>query len=648
MINTKLSLQNSEELYTNRWRKTLLQALPFAIFAFLLGWLLEVPSQQATSLDMIGYPVMALFMVFLEVLLAFKASSLRFVLFSIVIGASSFFALKLFTVLFLDSPSAGIQAQLTETFYWVPVVYLISFVLPNTKTSRWIMVIFTELILVFSALHGIMHPFEGEHIGVVYSLIQMNLANTTLLALTIAFINFKDDYISAHARMETIEQHAYIDSLTGLPNRHWLQEHLEKTLKQAAQSRTRVAILFIDLDGFKLINDTLGHEAGDQLLQQVALRMRQNSRQNDFLARISGDEFLLVIHDDTLLHDGKHIAANLQSALVEPFKISNQFLTVSTSIGISVFPEDGADGATLLKHADSAMYRVKRSGKNGIEKFHGQTDSQFERQREIEKRLGDAINNNELSLAFQPLYDLNSGKVVKFEALVRWVTPDGKHISPDEFIPLAERSGLIVQLGAWVLTEACRQAKQWYCENMSPFKVSVNVSALQFAQPDFFKTIVNTLETTKLPPELLELELTESIVMYGLDHVSLALNKLKRLGVSIAIDDFGTGYSSLAYLRDLPIDTVKIDQSFIRDLGEPLENPQFALALIEAIVSLAEHLNLEVAAEGIETSNQRKIVKELGCHLAQGYYFAKPMPANEVGLMYNADDSNPAATSFVN
>lgn len=634
--------------YSARWQKTLLVAIPFGALAYISGWFLEVPSNQSTIFDLVSYPIMAILLILLEVILAASKRALRFVVLSIIAGASLFFLAKLLVLLFLAPTTVEIQPQLTETFYWVPVIYLLSYILPEVRAGRYLAATFTGLTLLLSLIYGLPNALQDENWGVIYALVQLNLANTVLLALTSAFISFKEDYTQSQTRIETTERFAYTDTLTELPNRHSLQEKLDATLARAAQQGSEVAVLFIDIDGFKLVNDTLGHEAGDELLKQLALRLRSVVRRDDFIARISGDEFILIVEGAEAVQTARFIAQKLQAALVLPFNVSGQALNLTASIGISLFPDDGSDGVTLLKHADVAMYRVKRSGKNGIQHYRKETDAALERQRELERDLRAAVQEGQLHLVYQPMYNLGSGKLTKLEALVRWHHPRLGHIPPNDFIPLAEGNGDIVSLGTWVLNEACRQAKTWQHAGAEVFKVTVNVSPFQFSQTGFFNTVVQVLETHKLMPEHLELELTEGVVLHGLEHVSVTLERLQRLGVSVAIDDFGTGYSSLAYLRDLPINTVKIDRSFIRDLGSPLKGPQFALALVEAIVSLAAHLDLEVVAEGIEHSNQCDLLKRLGCHVGQGYYFAKPMTASDLQNALPMRSSVSAAAGLMN
>lgn len=621
---------HSEARYALEWRRTLLVAIPFGALAFFAGWALEGPSDQRTGFDMIAYPMMGTLMLVLEGVLAISRRMLTAVVLAIIAGASTFFLGKLAWLLFLAPADVGVQAQLTETFFWIPVVYLLSFVLAKVRAGRYIVHVFTAAVLVLSAAYAVPRALAGTNWGATYALIELNLANTVLLALTSAFISFKESYTRTRARMEEAERFAYVDALTGLPNRPFLNGELEKRLAAAKERDDRIAVLFLDIDGFKVVNDTLGHEAGDVLLKQIAERLRAEMSEDDVIARMSGDEFVVLLDSVDGPRSALFAARKLQAALVEPFDLDDHAHHVTASIGVCIHPDDADDGAALLQHADAAMYRVKRSGKNGIQRYRDASDAVVERQRALERELRTAVAANQLTLVYQPLHELGTGRLRGMEALARWHHPRWGHVSPVEFIPIAERSGMIVALGEWVLREACRQAKAWQRLSGLEVPVSVNVSPMQFAHPGFYRTVERALEEHALMPESLELELTEGIVMHGVEHVTATLERLQRLGVRIAIDDFGTGYSSFAYLRDLPIDTVKIDRSFVRDLGSPLHAPQFALALVEAITHIAKHLDLTIVAEGVETAAQRRMLHDLGCHLGQGYHFSKPMPAAEM------------------
>lgn len=641
---------SSETRYALEWRRTLLLAIPFGALAFFAGWMLEGPSGQRTTFDMIAYPVMGTALLALEGVLAISRHALTAVVMSIIAGASAFFLGKLAWLLFLAPAAVGVQPQLTETFFWIPVVYLLSFVLAKVSAGRYVVQIFTATVLLLSAAYAVPRALAGTEWGVIYALIELNLANTVLLALTSAFISFKESYTRTRARMDEAERFAYVDALTGLPNRPFLNAELERRLALAKRRDDRIAALFLDVDGFKVINDTLGHEAGDALLKQIAERLRAELGEDDALARMSGDEFVVLLDSVDGPRSALFAARKLQAALVEPFELRDHAHHVTASIGVCIFPDDTDDGAALLQHADAAMYRVKRSGKNGIQRYRDASDAVVERQRALEHELRSAVATDQISLVYQPLHDLATGQLRGVEALARWYHPRWGHVSPAEFIPIAERSGMIVALGEWVLREACRQAKAWQRLSGRDVPVSVNVSPMQFAHPGFYRTVEGALEEHALMPESLELELTEGIVMHGVEHVTATLERLQRLGVRIAIDDFGTGYSSFAYLRDLPIDTVKIDRSFVRDLGSPLHAPQFALALVEAITHVAQHLDLTIVAEGVETGAQRRMLQDLGCHLGQGYHFSKPMAPAEMEpylrLPVTADPI--VAESFVN
>ena len=426
--------------------------------------------------------------------------------------------------------------------------------------------------------------------------------------------------------MSLLEKVAHTDSLTGLPNRAVLQKALERAMQDAKAKNQMLAVMFIDLDRFKLINDTLGHQSGDKLLELVSKRLISTVKKGDFVARISGDEFVIISRKVDRVQTVNLIAGRILAAFNEPFEISGQSLNVTVSIGSSIFPDDGTDAETLLRNADSAMYKVKKHGKNGVRAYE-QSDISLEHHWQLEQDLRVALEQGQLSLYYQPMYDLQTGKLVKFESLLRWKHPQRGFISPAEFIPLAEESGQIVTLGAWVLEEACIQAMSWQRLGHH-FKVSVNISLLQFSHPNFVLAVLNAVKESGLSGSYLELEITESVVMSQPNEVNKILNRLKEAGIQLAMDDFGTGYSSLAYLRDLPIDTVKIDQSFVKKLDNSQE--PFSRALIETIIGLAKHLDLQVVAEGIETAEQCALLKQMGCHIGQGYYFSKPIPPQDL------------------
>ena len=630
-------LSRVDLVYNAKWRRTLLATIPLGAIAFLVAWYLEHRSGEANAFDLFVYPLFGIGLIVLEAAMLRSRWSLRPLVLGISGLLSAFFITKLYLILFVLPVQVDPRTQMTENFFWVPVIYLLSFVLPDSRLGRRISLAYTTVVLVMSLAYIAESAILGRNWGGIYALVQLNLANWVLFALTSSFILFKEEYTRSQTRLEIAERFANTDHLTGLANRLGLKQDLEERL---ARGDDRFAVLFIDFDGFKVVNDSLGHAGGDQLLKQVAARLKSVTREEDFIARFSGDEFVLVVDSLSNAKSATGVANRAMTVLAQPFNIQGHYLNVSASIGISFYPNDSVDADTLIRYADSAMYRVKRSGKNGIQHYMGEPEEALERQRQLESDLRTAIEERELSLDYQPWHDLATGEILGFEALVRWHHPRWGRVEPTEFITIAEHSGLIIGLGGWVLNEACRQAATWQRPGTPPLRVSVNVSPLQFTHPGFFDSVLAALQANRLPPECLELELTESIVMKEVEHVSATLARLQRHGIRIAIDDFGTGYSSLAYLRDLPINTVKIDRSFIHDLVSPLRGPRFAHALVEAIIGLAAHLELDVVAEGIEEKEQADLLKELGCGLAQGFHYSQPMAPRELEAFMQARDAS--------
>ncbi|WP_424194567.1 EAL domain-containing protein [Ampullimonas aquatilis] len=419
---------------------------------------------------------------------------------------------------------------------------------------------------------------------------------------------------------------AHYDNLTGLPNRMLLCDRLEQACRDAQRKSSLVALLFIDIDRFKHINDSLGHSAGDAILRKIAERLKDVARRTDTVARLAGDEFVILMEDfmDSTMID--MLAQRLRDCVQTPIEMFGHSLVVTVSIGSALYPNDDTSFSPLLAKADAAMYEVKSSGRNGYRAYSASTIMYNPASMLIENDLRLAIERNELVLHFQPQIDLISHAICGVEALVRWNHPQQGLVSPAEFIPIAEESGLIVPLGEWVLCEALRQLKIWQELGIPPIRVSVNMSALQFNQRQFPSFLKARLEEFQVNPQQLELELTESLLMHNVDDVLLTLQEIKQLGVSLAIDDFGTGFSSLSYLRRFPIDRLKIDQSFVRDIEQTPVNESIA----RSIVALANSLSLEIIAEGIETQSEQAILKHMGCTEGQGYLFAKPLSVNEL------------------
>ncbi|GJG99431.1 EAL domain-containing protein [Paraburkholderia terrae] len=437
---------------------------------------------------------------------------------------------------------------------------------------------------------------------------------------------------------EQLEYQANYDSLTRLPNRNLLRDRLQHALIVAQRHHKGVAVVFIDLDGFKNVNDSLGHSVGDRLLSVVADRLARCARASDTVARHGGDEFVIVMTDTV---DEQSLIAwmeRVRASISEPVWLDGTELYVGCSMGASLFPQDGDDAETLMKKADLAMYRAKDMGRNTFQFYQPEMNVSAGARLNLERRLRRALRDNEFLLHYQPQVDIETGQVVGMEALVRWSDPEVGLIPPSQFIPVAEESGLIGPLSEWVLREACRQNKAWQDEGLPAARVSVNLSARQFQQRDIAKLVMQVLEETGLDPQYLELELTESTIMRNAEEAVSMLNELHALGIGLAIDDFGTGYSSLSYLKRFPVDRLKIDRSFVSDIGESSDDE----TITSAIIALAHSLNLQVIAEGVETSTQLDFLKERACDEMQGYFFAKPMPHDAIPGMLQRGAENAA------
>jgi diguanylate cyclase (GGDEF)-like protein/PAS domain S-box-containing protein len=440
------------------------------------------------------------------------------------------------------------------------------------------------------------------------------------------FIAIKQDITQRKAAEKQVQFLAYYDALTGLPNRTLLQDRLTKALASARRRKDKVALLFLDLDGFKDINDSLGHSVGDLVLKEVAERLKKWAREQDTVARVGGDEFLVVLTAVKEVADAAVAAERLMDAIIAEFVVQGHSLGIRCSIGISIFAEHGRDGETLIKNADAAMYCAKESGRNNFRFFTKDMNAQAVERLTLENSLRLALGRGELFLVYQPQMEIATGRITGLEALLRWQHPELGLVPPDNFIRIAENSGLIMPIGEWVLRTACSQARKWQDEGLLAVPVAVNVSAVQFRQAGFCELIRRVLHETGLAPQYLELELTESLLLSNADVMFSVLQELKAMGLKLAIDDFGTGYSSLSYLKQFPVGKLKIDRSFIRDIAV---NPDDA-AITTAITSLAKSLNLKVIAEGVEDEAQMTFLRAHQCDEIQGYYFSKPLAVDKV------------------
>lgn len=435
---------------------------------------------------------------------------------------------------------------------------------------------------------------------------------------------FQDISFQKEQEQQILRQ-AHFDSLTGLPNRFLAIDRLTMFLQEADRKNTKVAVLLLDLDQFKKVNDILGHDVGDQLLIECASRLQNNICSNDTIARLGADEFIVMMEDVSSVDEVEIVARKILKSFREVFKLDGRDLLLTTSIGISISPTDSRDPQELFRHAELAMYHAKESGRNMYHFFSQQLNAGISRRLQLEEHLSSALEKGELSVHYQPVIEINSGRLEGAEALLRWKNPKLGQVSPEEFIPIAEQTGLIMPIGYYVLSESLLFAHRWFQRHQSHLKMAVNLSPLQFRDKKLIKRIEAELSRYRLPGSSLKLEITEGVLLGNQEHVQKSIEALTQLGTHLSMDDFGTGYSSLNYLRQYPFDVLKIDRSFIQGF----ETDETAPALIDATIAMAHSLGLEVVAEGVETDTQFNYLKQRGCNYAQGYLFSKPIPEEE-------------------
>jgi len=451
----------------------------------------------------------------------------------------------------------------------------------------------------------------------------------SVVGLVVALLLVAAGVFVSQRMLSRVTFFAQFDPLTRLPNRHQFQHTLRQAIVRARRSERITAVLFIDIDGFKAVNDTLGHGAGDQVLIEMARRLQSSMRESDTVARLGGDEFVVIVEGLARSEDVQAVARKIIALCTPPFVLRDRELFITASIGVALYPADGDDAASLLMHADTAMYRAKASARNEVRFYSAEMGRAINERFGLEMQLRHAVDHGEFEIYFQPIVDLYSGERVSMEALLRWQHPEWGLVTPQRFMALAEQSGLIVPIGRWVLEQACSNARAWQQAQLPPIPVALNLSARQFKESDLAVTICGALERHGLDGRHLHVEITESVVMEDLEGARQQLQTLRDFGIRVSLDDFGVGHSSMSYLKHFPLDDVKIDQAFVRDIASDDKDT----AIVRAIIELAHTLNLTVTAEGVESADQLRSLREMGCDKAQGYWLGVPIPAAQAAAL---------------
>ena len=491
---------------------------------------------------------------------------------------------------------------------------------------------------------------ENQHRRIEALLVQHEVDQTKQIAEAQRVLNerlqraneeLSETYSRNQNLLEQVQHQAHHDALTNLPNRTLFEDRLQQAITRAARHNQKFAVMFIDLDSFKLVNDTLGHQAGDELLVQVAERFKSNLRDSDTIARLGGDEFTVIVFDTHCADDARRIARKLLQSLSEPFQIRGHLFSLGASIGVALYPQDGEDVATLQKHADVAMYHVKRAGKRDVHLYSPEMNFAAMQRVSVESELNGALGRREFEVYYQPQFDARNNRITGCEALLRWTNPKLGAVGPDIFIPIAEDNGQIIEIGNWVLQTACQQLAEWRQQQDFDLIMAVNVSPLEFTRDNFVASVVDALNCYQLPFDALELEITERLVANDLTGINIKVGELRRLGIRVAIDDFGTGQSALTHLLQLPVDTLKIDRAFVRQLETSPEMRK----LVGAIIALSQSMDIAVVAEGVETERQLEYLAALGCERIQGFLKARPLPVTAATALF-ADYFNRAKSAL--
>ena len=512
---------------------------------------------------------------------------------------------------------------------------------------RYFLTLLSAIVLMLTAI--VVSHIQGWHANTITPVSLSSLTNVVAILMATAYFVWQlasdlrialslldEENKRFREALSHIDTLAHNDALTGLPNRLLARARFEQAVELSKRSQERIAVISLDLDNFKTINDSLGHAAGDILLCEVANRLKQAIRGSDTVSRQGGDEFLIVMAGQADQESVATIAVKIIDTLTAQFHINSMEVSATCSLGIALYPDDGNDFETLLKHADMAMYRAKDCGRNGFRFYDAEMNTNVVEHLHLISGIRTALSKQEFKLYYQPQFDLRSGKIIGAEALIRWNNPELGMIPPNKFIPVAERSGQIHEIGTWVIQEACKQNKQWQNQGLTDLVVAVNLSPIQFRRDNIERDLHNALDLHKLSPSSIELELTESLLIVESDQISPLLKRLRALGVHLSIDDFGTGYSNLGYLSRFEVERLKIDQSFIRRM---MENPNDE-GIVRAIIEMAHSLKLEVVAEGVEDPQVLARLKELGCEYGQGYHWSPALPADEFLVFVHAWQCN--------